>query len=691
MTRTAAPFRLISRLSTGRISRFVVIAVWLVLIGVGTVYGAKLPSVEHNNQSSFLPSSSPSVRVANLERSFPGGSVTPALVVFASSHRLTAADLAVINSERTTIETQHIPDTLPPTSLEVSRDHKAGIFSIAFRHGTNVTTISQGIHDLQGDLSKVHSQLKSGVTGPAALLTDQLAVFGGINTKLLIATVLVVALILILTYRSPFLWLLPLISVALALEFVMGLMYFLGRAGLTLNGMTIGILTVVVFGAGTDYALLLIARYREELRTTKEPREALEHAIGRVLPALTASAATVVLALICLLAARETDISALGPVCALGIVAVYSAMLTLLPAMLSLVGRKVFYPRIPEIVSSQDQPPRSAVWDWIVRTVRARYRTVWAVGAAALIVCAFGLSSLHTHDVTHDGLVGTVPALAAEGLLSHNFPAGDLDPVVVISSRNSFQATERIVAAQAGVSSVSKPVFSGHYAKITATLSHSPTSPAALATVSSLSSSLSRNPQLGALVGGTTASQLDLSLTAARDLRVVIPLILIVVLIMLAVLLRSIIAPIVLVVSVLGTYFAALGIGAVFFRDVFHFGGTDPSLPLFAFVFLVALGVDYSVFLMARARQETQHHPPREAVLVALKATGGVITSAGVVLAATFSVLSILPLVVLSELGFVVALGVLLDTFLVRSLVVPSLALEIGKRFWWPKEPVGST
>ncbi len=399
----------------------------------------------------------------------------------------------------------------------------------------------------------------------------------------------------------------------------------------------------------------------------------------------------VVLSLICLLAAQETDVAALGPVCAIGIVAVYAAMLTLLPALLSLSGRRAFFPRIPRFGSAPAPQPRT--WAHIASFVKCRYRLIWTMGSIGLITCAFGLTALHANDVSHDGLIGAVPALTAQDLLSRNFPAGALDPVVVITPRKEASQARKIIQAQRGLFGTSKPTFAGDHAKITATLSQAPTSPSALQTVSLLSTALEHKLGPGALVGGTTASQLDLSRTASRDERVVIPLVIIVVLliivvlIMLGVLLQSVIAPVVLTLSVLGTYLAALGIGALFFRSIFHFGGTDPSLPLFAFVFLVALGVDYSVFLMARARQEIQNHPPQQAVLKALEATGGVITSAGVVLAATFSVLSILPIVVLSELGFVVALCVLLDTFLVRSLVVPSFALEIKEHIWWPRGP----
>jgi len=692
-THAGPPERRLGNGYLGRRAAIAVLVIWVVLVGLGSSFGSHLSSVERNNQASFLPKDAPSSIVAAEEQRFPGGSSLPAVVVVASRRPLSTGQLAVLGTLRQALDRSRPRGIGRPGPVVVARDRQAAFFTVPYAESLGASAISHDLGALQHQLAAAEPGLSTGVTGPAAFLAGEIHVFSHIDRTLLLVTILVVAVILILVYRSPFLWFLPLLAAGLGISLTMGILYGLGKAGLVVNGMNFGILTVLLFGAGTDYALLLIARYREELHGTGDHRDALARALRRVAPPVLTSGGTVILALICLTLAEASDVSALGPVCAVGIAIALGAMLTLLPALLSLLGPRVFWPRMPVATALAEHgttsTERPSPWARVAAAVRRRPLQVGISGLVLLLVLIAGVSDLHAGDVRNQGLLGHVEAVSAERLLSAHFPAGSGAPAVVLVRSPAEVTTARQVAAgTAGIVALGPTETSGHLALFDATLAEAPTTAAARRTVEHLRAALARaTPKGSTLVGGSTATQVDLDAAARHDEVLIAPIIAVVVFLMLALLLRALLLPLLLVVGVVASFFAALGVTSVVFVSVLGLHGTDQSLPLFGYVFLVALGVDYSVFLMARARETAVAGEGTPSALErAVTTTGAVITSAGVVLAATFAVLGILPLLVLAELGFLVAFGVLLDTFVVRSLVIPAWCTALGSRIWWPSQ-----
>ena len=521
------------------------------------------------------------------------------------------------------------------------------------------------------------------VTGPAGFSADASAAFEGINSTLLLATVALVFFLLVLIYRSPIFWVLPLAAVLVAEAVVRGLGYLLAEAGVVINGQTGGILLVLVFGAGTDYALLLTARYREELLRTEDKHEAMQVALVRAGPAILASAGTVVAALLCLSFASVNSISGLGPVGAMGVAVAAAAMLTLLPGLLLVGGRRAFWPYVPRYGSA---PRRErGVWERLGSWIERRHRLVWMGSAAALAVLALGALTLDANLTTANSFRGSVESVQGQNLIEESFPAGASAPTtVLVRDPAKTQAALEAARAADGVASVGRPEYGTPGARFDVTLTSDPFGKEAFAAIPELRATLRNAAGNSVLVGGPTAEEADLRAAVERDTRLLVPLVLLVVLAILVALLRSVVAPVVLTATVVLSFFAALGGSLLLFELFADFPGEDPSYPLFAFIFLVALGVDYNIFLMARVREEAHRLPTKEAMLKGLAVTGGVITSAGVVLAGTFSVLAVLPLVALTQIGITVAFGVLLDTFVVRSILVPALTFELGQRIWWP-------
>jgi RND superfamily putative drug exporter len=502
---------------------------------------------------------------------------------------------------------------------------------------------------------------------------------------LLAATLIVVIALLLITYRSPVLWLLPVMSAGIALISASALIYLLARhAGLTVNAQSAGILYVLVFGAGTDYALLLTARYREELRRHADRHEAMAVAMRRAGPAIIASAGTVILSLLTLTVAELNSTKSLGPVLAIGVGVALLAMLTLLPALLVICGRWIFWPVRPAFGSAE--PTAEGIWASIGRRIAVRPRMVWIGTAVVLGVLALGLTGLKASGLTSaEAFVGHHPdSVVGQTVIDQNFPAGAGQPVIVVG--NEPQAAQLLSALRAapGITGVTPPVIRAGHAWLEGTLTSAPDSQAAFHTIRVVRTAVHAIPGAHAMVGGNTAVTLDIATAADHDRDVIIPVILVLVFLILALLLRAVIAPIMLIATVVLSYSAALGVSALFFNNVFHFGNADNSFPLFVFVFLVALGIDYNIFLMTRVREETGQHDPRHGALTGLAATGGVITSAGAVLAGTFAALGTLPVTFLAELGFAVAFGVLLDTIVVRSVLVTALNLDLGRWVWWP-------
>jgi putative drug exporter of the RND superfamily len=502
-------------------------------------------------------------------------------------------------------------------------------------------------------------------------------------------TVAVVAVLLLITYRSPILWLVPLISVGFADRLATALVYLLAKAGVvTVNGQSQGILTVLVFGAGTDYALLLIARYREELKRHENRHEAVRIALRASFPAILASGATVAISLLCLLAAQLNNIRGLGPVGAIGIVCALLAMTTVLPALLVVFGRWLFWPMVPRYAAdavTHDIAEEHGLWRRIAGFVARRPGTVWMVTVMVLIGLAFGMLGLRVGQNSTDLYTKPVGSVTGQQILATYFPAGSSAPTDVYA--RAAQVDQVTAAAQAtpGVTSVQPATVSkdGQWAHIPVVLAADPQSRAAEDTVIALRDRVHAVTGANALVGGQTAVKLDTETAANHDSRLVIPLILVVVFLVLMVLLRALVAPVMLLLSVILSFATAMGAASLIFHAIGH-PRIDNGMPLLGFLFLVALGVDYTIFLMTRAREETGKLGHAAGVTHALAVTGGVITSAGLVLAATFSVLAVLPITFMLQLGIIVAVGVLIDTLIVRTLLVPALSLDLGRRIWWP-------
>jgi RND superfamily putative drug exporter len=666
----------------GRRTKWIVVVFWLVVVAALGSLAGKLQGAEKNDASSYLPASAESTQELNEQSIFQSKNYNPALVVYVRDSGITQADLAKADADARSFASLGVVDgrVAPPI---VSSDHKAIETVIGSDLGYN-SDLSGFITTVQNTATKNADGLKVYIGGPAASANDELKIFKGIDSTLLYAALGVVIVLLLLTYRSPVLWLLPIISAGVALTVSEAVIYLLVQhANLTVNGQSGGILVVLVIGASTDYALLLVARYREELRRHSDRHQAMAIALRRAGPAIVASGLTVVAGMLCLLAAESNDISGLGPVAAIGVAVGLIAMITLLPALLVVFGRWIFWPVRPRY--GTPEPNRRGVWSRVGQAISRNPRGVWVVTAILLAAGSFGLIGFKFGTLTTaQSFRGTPASVTAQNVLAKYFPAGSGEPVQVISTAASAGTVRTALADTPGIASVTPPVTKDGLSFLQATMIPAPDSPAAYALVDKIRSTVHVIPGADAKVGGGTAVNKDVEAAAAHDRDVEIPLILGVVLLILGLLLRAIVAPLVLIVTVVLSFGAALGISSLFFSHVFGFAGADTSVPLFVFVFLVALGIDYNIFLMTRIREESIKHGTWRGALVGLAATGGVITSAGLVLAGTFAVLGTLPLVEFTEIGFAVALGVLLDTIIVRSVLVTALTLDIGRHMWWP-------
>ena len=666
----------------GRRTKWVVVAFWLlVVIALGSLAG-KLQGAEKNDASSYLPGSAESTQELNEQAAFQSKNYNPALVVYVRDSGVTSADLAKAQADARYFASLPAVDGRVG-SPTVSKDHKAIETIVGSDLGYN-SDISGFITTVQNTATKNADGLSVYIGGPAASANDEIKIFKGIDSTLLYSALGVVIVLLLLTYRSPVMWLLPIISAGVALIAAEAIIYLLVQhANLTVNGQSGGILVVLVIGASTDYALLLVARYREELRRHEDRHQAMAIALRRAGPAIIASGMTVVVGMLCLLAAESNDISGLGPVAAIGVSIGLIAMITLLPALLVVFGRWIFWPVKPTYGSPE--PTRRGLWARVGNAISRRPRTVWLVTAILLAAGSAGLIGFKFGTLTvAQSFRGTPSSVTAQNVLAKYFPAGTGEPVQVISTAASAGAVQTALADTPGVASVTQPVTKSGLAFVQATMVPQPDSPAAYTLVDTIRTKVHAIPGADAKVGGGTAINKDVEAAAAHDRNLLIPLILGVVLIILSLLLRAIVAPLVLIATVVLSFGAALGISSLFFSHVFGFAGADTSVPLFVFVFLVALGIDYNIFLMTRVREESIRHGTRRGALTGLAATGGVITSAGLVLAGTFAVLGTLPLVEFTEIGFAVALGVLIDTIIVRSVLVTALTLDIGRHMWWP-------
>ncbi|WP_432056841.1 MMPL family transporter [Streptomyces sp. bgisy022] len=672
----------------GRWVPWLVIGLWLVLaVGMLPLSG-KLSSVTTDSAVDTLPAGAESTRVAVLEDSLPDGDDNLFVFVYHRAGGLTDADRATVERHYDTLARRYPPkataaadedDEGSPTSL--SADREAMMFTLEV--GTDHGPPEEIVGPLRDAAKDRPSGLELHVTGPGAIDGDMDAVFDGIDEQVLLTTIAVVTLLLILTYRSPVLWIIPLVAVGAAALTSMGTVYLLVKGfGIVVNDQNSALLTILVFGVGTDYALLLIARYREALHHHENVRVAMVHALRGAAPAIVASAATVVAGLLCLLVADLNSTSGLGPIGAAGILCALVAMLTLFPAVLVVLGRRIFWPAIPRFSTTVEEKP--GLWGRL-GTAISRRRWVAALGSLGVLgVLALGLVGNTGALREQDQFLSAPESVTGFTVLGRHFPEFGGQPMTVVTRPSHQEQVLDVVEDVPGVATAVPEQTSGDWAHISVFPKDAPDTAAEYDTIKRVRTAVHAVSGAEAIVGGPSAENLDTEVTTSRDEKLVIPLMLVVVLIVLGLLLRAIVAPLVLMATVIVSFAAAFG-GSVFvFDTILGFEGIDHSVPLLAFLFLVALGIDYNIFLASRAREETLGLGTGGGMLRALSATGGVITSAGLVLAATFAVLVTLPLVILVEVGFLVAFGVLLDALLVRSVLVPALTLLIGRRFWWP-------
>ncbi|WP_241997646.1 MMPL family transporter [Kribbella sp. VKM Ac-2569] len=673
----------LAALPCGKVSKWIVLALWIVAIGVSFSPAGKLTGAQENDAVSWLPGNAESTEVLKATAQFSSPDEIPAVLVYERSSGITPADQQAVARQVTQYgDLQDVDrDVVGPIPSE---DRKALQVLVPINAGSGGwETIGARADDIRRIAADRPDGLSFHVTGPGGFAADSQEAFAGIDGKLLYSAAAVVIVILLLTYRSPVLWLLPVLSAGVALFAAQAVIYVLAtRADLTVNAQSAGILTVLVFGAGTDYALLLIARYREELRKHQDRHEAMAFALHRSGPAIFASGSTVVAGMLCLLFASMNSTRGLGPVAAVGIVIALLAMLTLLPALLVICGRWVFWPLRPTY-GSDDHTERS-VWGRIGRRIAVRPRLTWITTSVLLGIAALGMLTLNANGLTNEeSFVGTPDSVVGEKIVAAHFPAGAGNPLVVVSKADKAAEVRTAMSSTQGIAAVAEPRVAGGLAYLEGTMTDAVDTQAAKDTVDRVRTSVHAVPDADALAGGGAAILLDTQRASAHDNRLIIPVVLAVVLAILALLLRALVAPVMLVATVVLSFGAALGISSLVFKAL-GFEGADTSLPLFVFVFLVALGIDYNIFLMTRVHEEAKTQGTRRGALIGVAATGGVITSAGLVLAGTFAVLATLPVVAFAEIGIAVALGVLLDTIVVRSVLVTALNLDIGRHLWWP-------
>ncbi|MCM0675217.1 MMPL family transporter [Micromonospora phytophila] len=670
---------------------------WLVIGGVAGPFSGKLGEVATNDNASFLPTDAEGTRAQELAGKFVERQSIPALVVYERVAGITDADKQRVAADA--VRFAQLPGVIGPLPPPIPSEDGQALQVVVPIDDAEGEAIGAVVEEVRAIAGGHRDGLTVDVAGPAGLLADLIEVFSAIDGTLLLVTLCVVLVILLIVYRSPVLWIFPLLAAGMSYALASVFVYLLADADvIKLNGQAQGILTVLVFGAGTDYALLLVARYREELHRHERPWDAMRTAWKGAAPAIIASGGTVILSLLCLLLSSLNSNRALGPVAAIGIAATLLVMLTFLPALLVLGGRWAFWPRRPR-PDQADPQTELGLWSRIAGFVARRSRPVWLLTALALGALAFGLTQLNVTTLGQSDLfTERTDSVAGQEVIARHYPAGTGSPATIFTTQQTAEQAARVAQGVPGVAAVrpvtgdragppdpgAPPKVVDGTVQLEATLADPPDSDGAERAIRDLRTAVHAVPGSDSVVGGFTAINVDTSDASRRDQNVIIPVVLVVIAIILALLLRAILTPILLIATVLLSFAATLGLCALIFRYVLDFPGVDASFPLFAFVFLVALGIDYNIFLMSRVREESVRRGTRAGVLAGLAVTGGVITSAGIVLAATFSALAVLPLVVLVELGVAVAVGVLIDTIVVRSLLVPALAYDIGPKIWWP-------
>ncbi len=696
-----------------RLAALLVVIAWLAIGGIGGPTVGKLSATQQNDVSSALPVDAESSLAREELARFTQGQGFPFFMVVTRQGGLQPTDIPAVQKFLGTIgerdlgaktERKTVGEYLaePPKALVPSADKQALFVPISLdaqrssvKVGEqNAITLAAGAIRSAAKETLVPAGLAVTVGGPAAFVADIGSAFAGIDVLLLGVALAVVFVILLVVYRSPILPFAVLFSAIFGLAAAALVVYPLASGGhLQVNGQSQGILSILVVGAATDYALLVVARYREELHQTESTWTAMKAAWRGTVEPIAASAATVILGLLCLLLADLGSTRSLGPISAFGIIGALLGALTFLPALLLLIGRRVFWPRIPQTdhAHAEDVLGTRGLWGRVAGLVGAHPRRVWVLTMVGLLAAAAFAPTLKADGLTQAQIFRTdVEYVRGEQVLAEHFPGGTGSPAQMVVPQaqaaqvvNLVKAVPGVQAATIGLAPGAPPKVVDGRVIVQATLADPAESPAAEDTVTRIRQALTSVSPVPK-VGGVSATALDTQATSTRDNRIVMPAILMVVFVVLIVLLRSLVGPVLLVAANILSFLATLGISALVFNHLFNFPNADPATPLYGFVFLIALGIDYSIFLMTRVREETPRRGTRQAALVALAVTGGVITSAGVVLAATFSALIILPLVFMAQIAFLVAFGVLLDTIVVRSLLVPGLTRDLGARIWWP-------
>ncbi|TDL38648.1 MMPL family transporter [Arthrobacter nitrophenolicus] len=685
----------------------ILVLTWLALAGVGGPTFGRLEEVSSNDQASFLPASAEATAAQDWQAKFRDSDEVPGVIVIESDEPFTPAQLGEVAALRADLEELKLGSAV--IGPIPSEDGKAVQFIAPISESE--VEVQEAVKELRDLVAGAAPEgLRTFVTGPAGLAADLVAAFAGIDGILLLVALAAVFVILLVVYRSLLLPFMVLLTSVFALCAAILLVFGMAQAGwIQLNGQSQGILSILVIGAATDYALLYVARFREALTHTTNRTAAALTAWRTSFEPILASGATVIIALLCLLFSDLNSNKALGPVAAAGIICSLFAALTLLPALMALLGRTAFWPFRPKLAPADEREPelvtglegQKGLWRATGELVRRRPRTIWIASVLLLAAASAGVLQLKANGVPQTDVILTASnAVDGQDALARHFDAGSGSPAVVVADEGKAQEVLDAVKAADGVGEAyllaeggvpitgapgtpTEPDVREGKVLINATLNSAADSLEAEEAVKALRVDV-KAVDPGALVGGVTATALDTNTTAQRDLVIIIPVVLVVILFILMLLLRSVLAPVLLVLSVVLSYAAAMGVSALVFNNILGFPGADATVPLFGFVFLVALGVDYNIFLMSRVREESLKHGTRPGILRGLGVTGGVITSAGVVLAATFAALGVIPIMFLVQLAFIVAFGVLLDTVLVRSLLVPALAYDIGPKIWWP-------
>ena len=681
---------------------------WIAIAGLGGPYFGRIGEVSSNDQASYLPSSAESTQVQKRLTGFLGGDTIPAVVVAERPGGLTDEDRTWLNAQFTGLPKQVSAISGGVSPAFVSADGEAGQIFVPLSTKAEVRT---AVADLRASLKGAPTGLAVYVTGAAGLSADLGGAFAGVDWLLLLVAVAAVLVILVVVYRSPLLPIMVLLASMSALCAAVLANFYLAKAGiLKVNAQVQGILFILVIGAATDYSLLYVSRFREALRDYRSVWDATKAAWKGSFEPILASGCTVIAGLMCLLLSDLASNKALGPVAAVGIAFAVLVALTFVPALLLLCGRAAFWPRRPGYGSLHSEKNVRSAWVRAAGAVGRRARPMWIIVGILLVLGCFGLLGLKAGGVAASDLVlGRSEARDGQTVLAAHFPGGSGQPVQVIVPEAKLGEAANIALANTGVSGasvVSKDSLSGSIplpapkeapvaqarptvvdgdVMMQLVLKDKADSLVAEQTVTELRAKLHAvDPSI--TIGGQTATALDSNLTSARDRNLIIPLVLVVITLILMALLRSIVAPLLLTLATLLSFGTALGVSSLIFNHVLMFPGADPSVPLYGFVFLVALGIDYNIFLMTRVREESLTHGTKDGVLRGLVVTGGVITSAGVVLAATFAALAVIPILFLVQLAIIVAFGVLLDALVVRALFVPALVYEVGDKAWWPSK-----